>query len=160
MNSVKITLISALLLIIFSLPTLTATQLVGVLGESTEIASVRKIILGDSATYIRQEGDKLTVSYTKIGNHPVIRIINPNPVGKTVRINIAPGSDAALLSQVVEIDTATSGSFRLYDRAVIPFNPSYDLHLLAQEEVDLILQVTADEADQGYGTVSFELKEF
>lgn len=159
MDAVKIPLLSILLLGVFSLPTLTATQLVGVLGESTEIRSLGRTVLGDNFTYIKILGDDLTVSYTRPGRHPVIRITNPNPVSKLLRLAVHPGRDSALLSQTVRL-MAGEGQFVLHDHSILPFNPSYDITLLPQESVDLVLEVLPDTGATSYGTVSLSVKEF
>lgn len=150
---------SVLLIGVFSLPTLTATQLVGVLGQSTEIISLDKKIIGDSYTYIKLSGDTLTVSYTRPGRHPILRIINPNPVRKLVRIMIQPGRDSSLLSQTVSL-SVRSEQFVLHDHSILPFNLHYDLTLLPQESADLVLEVTPDDRSTSYGTVSVSMKEF
>lgn len=159
MDAVKIPLLSVLLLGVFSLPTLTATQLVGVLGESTEISSLGRTVLGDSFTYIKVSGDDLTVSYTRPGPRPVMRINNPNPVRKLLRLAVQPGRDSALLSQTVRL-TARGDQFILHDHSILPFNPSYDITLLPKESVDLVLEVLPDTGATSYGTISLSLKEF
>lgn len=159
MDAVKIPLLSLLLLGVFSLPTLTATQLVGVLGESTEIRSLGRAVIGDSFTYIKISGDDVTVSYTRPGRHPVIRITNPNPVRKLLRLAIHPARDSSLLSQTVRL-TAGGDQFVLHDHSILPFNSSYDITLLPQESVDLVLEVLPDAGATSYGTVSLSLKEF
>lgn len=159
MDAVKIPLLSILLLGVFSLPTLTATQLVGVLGVSTEIKGLSRTVIGDNFTYIKISGDDLTVSYTRPGRHPLIRVTNPNPVRKLLRLAVQPGRDSSLLSQTVRL-TARGDQFVLHDHSILPFNPSYDITLLPNESVDLVLEVLPDPGATSYGTVSVTLKEF
>lgn len=159
MDAVKIPILLVLLLGVFSLPTMTAAQLVGVLGVSTELKSLEKVVIGDSYTYIKISGDDLTVSYTRPGPRPIIRITNPNPVRKLLRLAVHPSRDSALLSQTVRL-TARSNQFVLHDHSILPFNPSYDITLLPQESVDLVLETFSDPGATSYGTISLSLKEF
>lgn len=159
MNAVKISVLWILLLGVFSLPTLTATQLVSVLGEKTEITSLDREVLGDSFTFVKLMGNDLSVSYTRPNLHPVLRITNTNPVSKFLRVVVHPGRDSALLQQTVLLISGDE-KFILHDRSTTPFNESYDLTILPKDSVDFGIEVLPFGNTPSYGTVSLSLREF
>ncbi len=156
MSTIKAGLVSLLLLVVFSLPGITATQLVSVLGESVVNQDVKTQILGDKGTFIQEQSGKFTISVTQGGTHPVLRLINPNPVAKSVRLTPLLSRDAALLSQSIDL-TSAQGSLRLYDHSVQPFNSFYEVILKPYESLNFNLLPVPDKGAPSYATISLEV---
>ena len=158
-NTLKISLLAMLLLGVFSLPTITATQLVGVLGESTLSAALEVRAVTDSATFVRQVGSEVTVSFTKSGTHPVIRIVNPANTPKIAKLALAPARDSSLLTQTVDLTVGNEAIYRLYDHSTQPFNGIYQLTLKPFQSVTLNLNVASDNPAVSYGTFTMNIGE-
>lgn len=158
-NLIKTSLLAILLIGVFSLPTLTATQLVGVLGERTESKKLITQVVTDNYAIVRSVGNSLTISFTQAGQRPLLKIINPTAQSKSLKMIVKVARDGALLSEVVELNSATLGKYRLFDHSVQPFNDSYLLTILPWQSADLGLSVTVDKGGSGYGTFELSLVE-
>lgn len=73
----KISALGGLLLIIFSLPMLTATQLVGVLGSHSSHSVLRLSSLSDDSTFTIQSGNSFKVSFDNKSEHRFVSLTNP-----------------------------------------------------------------------------------
>lgn len=146
-----------MLLAVFALPTLTATQLVSVLGETTEVKPLTFQIQDSAGAFVKLDGGTLTVSYLKPGLFRVLEVINPNPASKIVRVALDPAASPNTLNQVVTLSVGNS-SYRLYDRSTKPYNPNYDLIIPpgATRRLDLLVQG----GEGSSGTVKMRLLEY
>lgn len=148
-----------LLLAVFSLPTLTATQLVGVLGESTAARPLEMSLIQSPGVFAKLVGRELTVSYLKDGVYPIIKVTNSDPVRRVVKISLGSVGDKNFPTQLISLQLGTS-TYRLYDHSIRPFNPSYDLTLPPASEKTISLSVKSDQSEKSFGTVKLRLEEF
>ncbi len=156
MSTIKAFAAGVLLLAVFSLPTLTATQLVTVLGEKTAIKPLTFQLENSVGVFRKFDGGVLTVSYLKPGLFPVLSVTNPNPISKIIRINLGEAQSQSIAGQSVTLSVANS-NYRLYDHTLQPYNPSYDLVIPAGASRRLELLVQGGE---GSGTVTMKLLEY
>lgn len=157
-NLIKTWLLAILLLGVFSLPTLTATQLVGVLGEKIDTQKLITQVVTNQATVVRKAEDRLTISFTELGQHSLLKIINSTAGSKSLKVIVRPARDGALLSEVVDL-TSSQGDFRLFDHSVQPFNDSYILTILPWQSIDLGLRSSGGQGSPGYGTFDLTMTE-
>jgi hypothetical protein len=156
----KLGVLSVLLLGIFSLPALSATQLVGVLGIGVVKRDVGYSVLGDKTTIITDKGKDFVVSYTRSGQHPLLRVENSSGGRRTLRLSISSARDVSILSQKVELVVGRSEKLILFDHSTLPFNREYAVAVLPGKVIDLSLDVWADKDTSSFGTIELRLAGF
>lgn len=157
MNTIKALIAGLMLLAVFSLPTLTATQLVTVLGEKTTAKPIVVTLETSAGAYRTLQGGILTVSYLKPGLFPLVRVTNPNPVSRVVRVSLAEATDPKIASAELILSAANASDW-LYEHSLKPTNPSYDIVIPAgvTRRLDLLVKGDPDVS----GTVKMKLAEY
>lgn len=87
-DGLKITVLSVLILVIFSLPTLTATQLVGVLGTSSTHTSLIFRPVSDLSTFTTFSSGQFSISFQSPRVHNFAIVTNPTDTAKSFTVQI------------------------------------------------------------------------
>ena len=151
-NTLKISALCGLLLIIFSLPTLTASQLVGVLGTKSEHISLIFKPLSDSSTYTSFQDNTFNVSFQLPRVHTFATVLNPSDHKKTFTLHVlnpksfSLGTKATFSGKPININPPT---YPLATTNSARYNSSVDLSVGPHTSVPLAIDTTHSESDHG-----------
>jgi hypothetical protein len=147
----KISTLGGLLLIIFSLPMLTATQLVGVLGTNSSRNTVLETPLSDESTFTINSGNNFNVSFDGRRIHPFASVTNPSGIVKTLTVQI---SELNKLPRGTKLDF---GGDSIADLNNSQYNFSVQLNLNPHQTAPL--SIDSNKADSNHGTMLLSLIE-
>lgn len=158
LRGLKIGVLGAFLLAIFSLPALTATQLVSVLGTKTIATQLVLTPTGDSNTFLKQVGTTFTISFLKPGTHHVLQVTNPSPSPRSLNLQLGTLSSASAGNVSVNLING-SAKYLMFQKSAVPTRSNYILTIPANQTIQLNLDVTtADNAV--FGTFTLTATEF
>jgi hypothetical protein len=147
----KISILGGLLLIIFSLPMLTATQLVGVLGTSSLRTSLKISAYSDLNTFTTVSGTTFDISFQGPHLHQFAIVNNPADKNKTLLIQVASSSKVPPgLTLVVQEKALSRLNLQQY-------NSSVGLTIGPRQTVPLAIDSRS--ADPDHGTIILSLIE-
>lgn len=154
-NLLKTVSAGILLLGVFLLPTLTATQLVQVLGARSQSQSgaLKLTTLGDSKTYVSRDGSKLSIVYLVSGVHQIVHFDNSQDVPQS--ISFRPSTKSSSIAEQ-SINVIINGQRQLlFVNSLQPVHPEYSIYLSPHQQMDIGLDVEAP-GPLNYGTVVFQ----
>src|SRR2546423_611051 len=125
-EGLKIGFLGALLLGVFALPTLTATQLVSVLGEKAAAEAVKINQTSGKDLVVTESSGSYAISYFSEGEHNLFLVENSSPIDQVVKITPESSPDGALLSQSVSLVSAST-RYPLFEHSVQPAHSSYEV---------------------------------
>jgi hypothetical protein len=156
-EGIKVGFLGVLLVGVFALPTLTATQLVSVLGEKSVSGALKITPTSGKDLVVTAADGSYTISYFAEGDHSLFLVENPSTEARSVRVTPTTSSDSALLSQVVSL-TDSRGNYPLFDHSVQPAASSYEITIPAGKSSGFKISVAADPKASGYGTVRIDVR--
>lgn len=148
LDAIKISFLSGLLLIIFSLPTLTATQLIGVLGTSSHHTTLTFTPLSDGSTFTTYSGSSFSVSFQQPRQHQFAKVTNSSDIDKTFTL------------QIIDPKNFPAGATMFYSGKPLSklnlnqYNSSVDLVVGPHQTVPLAIDTSKSDPDHGSLTLS------